>query len=591
MYLPRNVFLPFFIVIDAAYGDFVAPTYPAPRDLAGNNSLISVAWKNVTSTIESYIKDPDSALTGLSALKNLTFSLGMFSTHDSSAADVLQYHYASEEVTNSTIGATHVDGKSIYRAASVTKLLTAFVGLLNLDDEDWNRPITDFVSELADFAQKMPGEKDPVNVVQWDKVTLAALGAHLAGVPRDVSPYDPSDLAYIDPDAVTNYGLPPLSLTDPLVVPPCAASTDGTCNPNNYTKGAEARPPTFLPWTTPQYTDFGFMLLGIAIANITGKSIHDLYRDSVFTPLNMTSSFSHPPPNSTLKSLVIPGDISNAALTLQQAAEITFPSGGLFSTTDDLANWGVALLNSTLLPADQTRRWMKPVQHIANLQYEIGRPWEIYRYTHPTSGIVTDIYTKWGDSGAYGGYMVLIPDFDAGFSMLGASSLPERGAITALLADLIAETMLPALLAQAEAEAKDNLAGTYTSTAADLNTTLTISVNSTEGAKPGLVLSSFISNGTDVLEAEVFGGSTPIRLLPSISDPATGQIAFRASPYYKATPKLFSGQLSTAIDWLTGDSGTYGGLALGLFVFDVDQSRKASAVKPAAWRITLKKTA
>ncbi|KAL8711809.1 MAG: hypothetical protein Q9220_003753 [cf. Caloplaca sp. 1 TL-2023] len=590
MYHPYNVFLFFSIVISAVLGDFVAPTYPAPRDLASNNSLVFAAWKNVTSTIGKYIEGPNSDLAAPSALKNLTFSLGMFSTLDTSAADVLQYHHASAEVANSTIGATHPNGNSIYRVASVTKLMTAFVGLLNLKDKDWNRPITDFVSELADFARKTPGGKDPVNVVQWDKVTLAALSAHLAGTPRDVSPYDPNDLAYTDPEAVTNYGLPPLSLTDPLVAPPCAYVTDGTCSPDNYTKGAEARPPTFLPWTTPQYTDFGFMMLGVAIANITNKPIHDVYRDSVFTPLNMTSSSSQPPPNSTLKNLIIPGAITNAALTPDLAPEITIPSGGLFSTTNDLAKWGIALLDSTLLPPDQTRKWMKPVQHTANLQYEIGRPWEIYRYIHPASGIITDIYTKWGDSGAYGGYMVVIPDFNAGFSMLGASSLSDRSATTALLADLITDTMLPALLAQAEAEAKHNLAGTYTSTAAGLNTTLTVSLNATKGAKPGLVLTSFISNGTDVLATETLG-SSPIRLLPSISDQATGQIAFRTSAYYEPTPELFSGQLSTAIDWLTGDSGTYGGLALGLFVFDLVEGGRACAVRPAAWRVKLERKA
>ena len=570
--------------------DFLAPTYPPPKDLVGENSHVATGWKNLTSTIETYLNNQTADLTGLPGLKNLTFSLGMFSIYDAAAAGTLQYHYASAEVANSTTGITKVDGNAIYRVASVTKLFTVFAGMLNLDDPAWDRPITDFVPALAEFARNRPWEDDPVNTIQWDQVTLAALGAQIAGGPRDVAPYDPSDYLYTSTDPVGTYGLPTLNLTDPLAVPPCATSTNGTCTADQYAQGAEARPPVFLPWTSPEYTDFGFMMLGLAIANITNKSIHDVYDESIFHPLNMGSSSSLPPSdNSTFKKYVIPGDISNAAFFTAQAPEITIPSGGIFSTTNDLAKLGTALLNCTLLPPDQTRRWMKPVSHTAQLQYSVGRPWEIYRYIHPTSGIITDIYTKLGDSGAYGGYIILLPDFGAGFSILGASSLAERTTVNTALADLITETMLPALLAQAETEAEGNFAGTYVSDEADLNTTLIISRNQSEGAKPGLVISSFISNGTDVISSTIFGGEQPIRLLPTISDTRTKQAAFRTSPTQIPSGGLFSGALDVAFDWLGADSGTYGGLAVGLFVFDLSENGTAKAVRPAAWRVKLTK--
>ncbi|KAL8703400.1 MAG: hypothetical protein Q9201_003403 [Fulgogasparrea decipioides] len=589
MYIPRNIFLLASIFTAGTLCDFTGPTYPAPKDLTSDKSLVAAAWNNVTSTIETYLNGPNIDLTGPSGLKNLTFSLGMFSVQDRSAAESLQFHFTSAEVANSTTGATKVDGSSIYRVASITKLATVFAGMLELDDTDWDRPITDFVPSLAESARNTSGENDPVNSVQWDKITLAALGAHLAGSPRDVIPYDPGDYFYTIPDPVAKYGLPPLSLTDPVAVPPCANSSDGTCSGNDYAKGAKARPPVFLPWTSPSYTDFGFMLLGLAIANITNKSIHDVYRESIFAPLNMTSSDSLPPPdNSTWKNHVIPGDVVNGGLTPELVPELTIPSGGGFSTTNDLAKWGTGLLNSTLLPPDQTRKWMKPVSHTGHLLYDVGRPWEIYRYVH-TSGIVTDIYSKGGDSGAYGGYIVLFPDFDAGFSILGASSLVERSAVTPLLADFITETILPAMLAQAEVEAEHNFAGTYVSAVEGLNTTVTLALSESEGAKPGITISSFISNGTDVLNATVFGNENPVRLLPTISDAGTGQVAFRTSAAREPKGGLFSGQWNVAIDWLVGDSGTYGGLAVGLFIFDLDEGGKAVSVTPAAWRVSLEK--
>ncbi|KAL8730060.1 MAG: hypothetical protein Q9181_004791 [Wetmoreana brouardii] len=262
-----NTFLLLSIFTTGTLGDFTGPTYPAPKDLTSEQSLVSAAWNNVTSTIHTYLNEPSTDLTGPSGLRNLTFSLGIFSVQDLSAAESLQFHFTSAEVANSTTGATKVDGNSIYRLASITKLVTIFAGMLELDDTDWDRPITDFVPSLAEFARNTSGENDPVNTVQWDKITLAALGAQLAGSPRDVLPYDPGDYLYKPPDPVAEYGLPPLSLTD--LLPPCAKSSDGTCSGNDYAKGAQARPPVFLPWTSPSYTDFGFMLLGLAIANIT----------------------------------------------------------------------------------------------------------------------------------------------------------------------------------------------------------------------------------------------------------------------------------------------------------------------------------
>ncbi|KAL8641209.1 MAG: hypothetical protein Q9226_008662 [Calogaya cf. arnoldii] len=510
LYSLGNTFLLLSFSTLGAIADFLGPTYPYPVDLTSEKSHVFAAWKTVTSTLETYLQDPSPELKGTAGLKNLTFSMGMFSVHDYVAADSIQFHYTSAEVANSTIGTTEVNGDSIYRVASITKLFTAYAGELNLDARDWDRPITDFVPSLADYAQQNPGQVDPVNIIQWEHVTLAALCSHLAGTPQNVAPLDGGDYQYIETDPVGTYGLPPLNISDPVAVPPCAKTLDVNCPDNEYAKGAQARPPTFLPWTNPEYTNFGFMLLGLAIGNITNKNILDIYYDNIFTPLNMTSSFSRPPPdNSTWNKYVIPGDVSNALLRPEQIPEVASPSGGIVSTTNDLAKWGIALLNSTLLPPEQTRRWMKPVTFTANLQYGIGRPWEIYRYVHEPSGIVTDIYTKGGDSGAYGGYIVLLPDFNAGFSILGASSLPERGLVTPILADLITE-IIPALLRQAEAEANADFAGTYTACNQGLNTTLTISLNETDSdAKPGLVLTSFISNGTDVLAAGAFGGRNP----------------------------------------------------------------------------------
>ena len=475
-----------FIYLPCVFSDLLSPTYPPPQDLASDQSFVSAAWDNLTSILETYLNTSTNDIASLSGPKSLTFSAGMFSVRDETAAESLQFHHTSAEVANSTYGINQVDGDSIYRVASITKLITALAGELELSTTDWERPITDFVPTLSALSQENPGEDDPANVVQWETVTLAALASQIAGVPRDVLPYDPNDylligaLAQFDP--TTTFGLPPVNESDPTAAPPCSIRTDGLCSWSEYAQGVQARPPFALPWATPAYSDFGFMLLGLAISNITGKSIDQVYQDRIFKPLDMTSSNSTVPDNSTWKDHVIPGEDAVVGFSAEGYPIITIPSGGCLSTTNDLAKLGTGILNSSLLPADQTRRWMKPVTHTSRFEYSVGRPWEIHRYTFPGTDIITDMYTKSGDSGQFGGFLVLLPDFDAGFSIVGASSLPTRSPITALITDLIVDKMLPALLAQAELEAMRNYAGTYIPSGvfADLNTTLTIQVNETE---------------------------------------------------------------------------------------------------------------
>jgi hypothetical protein len=237
---------------------------------------------------------------------------------------------------------------------------------------------------------------------------------------------------------------------------------------------------------------------------------------------------------------------------------------------------------------------MKPLSHTASLHYSVGRPWEIIRYTHP-SGFITDLYTKLGDSGAYSGYIILLPDYGVGFSILAAASSANRFSVVAAIADLITDSIMPSLSVQAAVEAEYNFGGVYASTVRGLNSSLTLSVNHTKGASPGLIISSWISNGTDVLTTLAPAiGPLPYRLLPSISDMKGGKIAFRLVTSYDAPsvqpPKrLFSGPSIIGGDWIDLDSPAYAGIGLSLFVFDVTMGGKATAVSPAALRVRLQK--
>ncbi|KAL7952583.1 beta-lactamase/transpeptidase-like protein [Trichoderma compactum] len=555
------------------FADTLGPSYPMPTDLTSCHSLVAASFRKLTSTLDTYLKDGKwkTLSRPLAGITNVSFSLGLFSLHDP-AATGLQYHYTSPEIANAPNGTHKVDENTIYRVASVTKVFTVLTGLLELNDSDWNRPLTEILSSLKKFIAGVPRDGFP----DTNDLAFQTIIQSLAGVP-------------LNPDPV-KLGLPPISRNNTFVYSPCLFSNTSNCPPVPYIESSEARAPSFLPYTTPGYANNGFSLLGLAIENITGKSFETMFHEDIFGPLDMTSSSAITPPKSEWHRSVIPGDISN--FDIESGVYIT--SGAVLSTINDMAKLGVAILNSTLLPSDQTRRWLKPFSHTADLRQSVGRPWEIHRYTHP-SGVITNLYTKSGDSGDYSAYFVLLPDYDAGFTILSSSSQVTRFLTLSALMDIIINSVIPSLAAQAAAEAEHRFAGFYDSENCSLNSSLTLAVNQSTAAAPGLVISSWISNGTDVLKSLApTTGPGSWRLLPSISDFAHGKVAFRfvtdldAPKISSATEnKLFTDFPSA--DWVSVDATAYGGIATTLFIFDVAEDGTVNAVSPSALQVELTK--
>lgn len=92
-------------------------------------------WKSLSSNLDAYLQGEREGFPAplLDGLENLTFSLGMFSIHDLTA-ESLQYHYTSEEVATGK-GVKEVDGNSIYRVASVSKLFSVYAAMLLFNKE------------------------------------------------------------------------------------------------------------------------------------------------------------------------------------------------------------------------------------------------------------------------------------------------------------------------------------------------------------------------------------------------------------------------------------------------------------------------
>ncbi|KAK3312605.1 beta-lactamase/transpeptidase-like protein [Apodospora peruviana] len=601
-------------LIPGVFGDFSGPSFPPPRDLTSDHSLVKKAWEDFTTALEARVAGNNS--NGTSTIlppeaRNITFSIGLFSLHDPDAANSLQFHHTSPEIAASTQGTNRVDGNSIYRVASITKVFTVLAGLLTLSDDQWERPLSDILAPLSGSISN-----EGVLSTPWDKITMRALAAQLGGVPRDGFPnlgeiaLQMAQLNVSETSMMAASGLPPFNASDPLSAPPCLPLLlqNLPCTAEPYLSGVANRAPTFLPWSSPAYSNNGFVLLGLALSAVTNQSIANLFQENILNPLGMSSTFSDPPPTDLYpRSVIIPSD----AKTYPAPNGIFVSSGGIFSTTTDLARFGTGILNSSLLTPDQTRRWLKPVSFTSRLQYAVGAPWEILRYVHRPSGKVTDMYAKSGDAGVYSSWLVLVPEYGTGFSILSAGSPPDtesRAGVVAALADAVSTAILPAIQSQAGVEAGRNFGGTYSYTSiagggSYLNSTLVLKTEEDGAythAPPGLVVEQWVSNGTDVLSSAFLGaiaGPGPRRLLPSVDGlDASGQrqVAFRLVGARDSPGKgseeeaLFVGPGMASPDWLVVDASTYFGAGLSLFVFDVDgDSGEAIGVTMPAYRVRL----
>ena len=579
--------------------------YVPPIDLTSNSSLVPIAWSNFTDAIETYIRTNTTVENVLPDLNSYTFSVGAFSLHDPEAANILQYHHTGPDVKNSTLGTTKADRDSVYRVASISKVFTVYLTLQKIGSGCWDSPITDFIPELAAFADTTP--PDPINVVDWKSVTLGALAGQIAGIPRDTPLLDNGDPAFTETAAdLEALAFPPPKETNPDDLDPCFSLYTVTgidCPRTPYLQAVTKRAPVLQPWTSPVYTNMGFALLALAVENITNASFASMMQESILKPLNMTSTF-YDNITDTMHAILPGGPTSNAGLTLLSHTTNDAPSGGIFSSTHDLATFGLSILNSTLLSPLETRKWLKPITHTNSLYLSVGRPWEILRILQPLTNRVTDLYAKEGDALGYSAYLVLIPDYGAGFSIMIAGNGTTATANT-VVADTLTNALVPALEAQAAKESLLKFGGTYVSNSTTLNSSITLSVNSENGAS-GLIVESWISNSTSMFTYLVAKAGDEISLFPTnLQTPASSnpftiapgsgparKIAFRGTfgtAVYSKDVGPFTDQLTNDASWADVDAFEVDGQSLDLFIFDVDDNGMTTSVTPAVTKAALRR--
>ncbi|KAH7348865.1 beta-lactamase/transpeptidase-like protein [Rhexocercosporidium sp. MPI-PUGE-AT-0058] len=460
-------------LVDAATTEtFLGPAFPIPQNLC-NDPTIKTANQDFLTLLTTSL-ETGSSIHGEFDNSSTAFSFEFYSAN--TEEPVFQYHYSAPILEDAELGVKTVDRDTIYRIGSITKLLTVYTFLITDGDVHFNDLVTKYIPEL--LAGRGSAGEDPVHRIAWDEVTLGSLASHMAGVG---STYGWLDISLADFDT-SDLNLPPLTQEEK---PTCGGSLNRVpCPEDEFLKGFASRDPIFPTFQTPIYSNSAFQILALALARITGRDFKTIVDEELFRPLNLSRT-SYEKPDDSLG--VIPGDANTTFWNFEIGS--VWPTGGAWSSTADLSTIGRSILSSQILSPSLTRRWMKPVTHTASLRTSIGAPWEIQRVVLPASGRVVDLYTKSGKLGVYGGYMILVPDYDVGFTLLQAGA----GLNTDVMAGFVVDVFLPALEKAARLQAMTVFTGEYEVETEGVNSTFTLS--SSEG-QPGLILTNWINNGS-----------------------------------------------------------------------------------------------
>lgn len=280
------------------------------------------------------------------------------------------------------------DGKSIIRLGSVSKVFaTDLLAILAAEKR------LDLTDPLARHAPQGVLPKDKDN----RPITLLDLAAHGAGLPRE--------------------------LADPAV-------TDGS-NPfvafkrDYYWKWIATNAPGYAPGTTAMYSNYGYGLLGDAMAKAGGKPYGDLLTEKLIAPLALKDTTLRL--SDQQKPRLMTGlDPFNQPDPNVEAPDIMAASAGVYSTADDMVRWmrwhldsdarsraALALAHALWRPHDGLKRAVG-VEVTSSIGMGLG--WVV----SPAKDGVPMLLGKSGGIGGFMTYVVLAPQHRLGIFVVAS---------------------------------------------------------------------------------------------------------------------------------------------------------------------------
>jgi D-alanyl-D-alanine carboxypeptidase len=151
------------------------------------------------------------------------------------------------------------------------------------------------------------------------------------------------------------------------------------------------------------YTDTGFVLAGLVIESLTGRPLHEAYRELVLDPAGMADTWLESSSEAPRGPAISPHELDGQDIT-DMDPTVDWAGGGLVSTAADLARFLRALMGGQLVSSRTWRemtRW-RPGPEGYYDDYGVG----LGRYRFPAAHVV-------GHHGVWGGFAFWSPELDA----------------------------------------------------------------------------------------------------------------------------------------------------------------------------------
>lgn len=334
------------------------------------------------------------------------------------------------------------------------------------------------------------------------------------------------------------------------------------------------------PNSGPLYSNIAYNLLGMALEHVHSKPFETIIQELIFDPIGMrNSSFDTPDGESGI---------------LPEAGDRWFatpfgnfnPSGGIWSTPDDMLLFLEAIQSHKLLSPAQTRKWLQPSSLVPSIHQLVGAPWEIFRPTDTEIAVPRpiDLYTKAGGVAGYASHAVLIPEYNIALTMHAAGNNATAAVQTML--PLIAKPLITQTDREARYQASEKYAGEYRS--ADGKRSVEVVVD--DG--PGLRMETAVMNGVDIISAlaamqNLNPSDATARLYPMDPDSSQSEKepwAMLHDRLKEGTTRGFAEQECASWNW--GDALRHARQPLDKFVFHVREGQ-AVGLELVAWGPTI----
>jgi CubicO group peptidase (beta-lactamase class C family) len=228
---------------------------------------------------------------------------------------------------------TSVNRQTVFQSGSVGKQFTAAAVMLLVEDK--KLCLDDSIAEY--FSNAPP---------TWRSITVRHLLTHTSGIPDYTSKELDYRRDYTEDELVTL---------------------------------AAGLAPEFAPGTRWNYSNTGYVLLGILIHKVSGRFYGDMLKERVFMPLGMCTarviSEEDIVTNRSAGYRIVNGELKNQEWVAPKLN--TTADGSLYLTLDDLIAWDKGVRNRAVLTPDSWNQIFTPATLKSGKSYPYGFGWQV----------------------------------------------------------------------------------------------------------------------------------------------------------------------------------------------------------------------